>query len=32
MSWQQYDAFSESFVRLNTMLTIRSRPPYGLEG
>lgn len=28
--FQQYDAFSESFVRLNTMLTIRSRPPYGL--
>jgi hypothetical protein len=28
--FQQYDAFSEFFVRLNTMLTIRSRPPYGL--
>jgi hypothetical protein len=26
----QFDTFSESFVRLNTMLTIRNRPPYGL--
>jgi hypothetical protein len=26
----QYDDFSEWFVRLNTMLTIKTRPPYGL--
>jgi hypothetical protein len=28
--FRQYDDFSDWFVRLNTMLTIRSRPPYGL--
>ncbi len=26
----QFDDFSEWFVRLNTMLTIKNRPPYGL--
>jgi hypothetical protein len=29
-TFEQYDDFSERFVRLNTMLTIKSRPPYGL--
>lgn len=28
--FQQYDEFSDWFVRLNTMLTIRTRPPFGL--
>jgi hypothetical protein len=28
--FQQYDEFSDWFVRLNTMLSIRSRPPFGL--
>jgi hypothetical protein len=28
--FHQYDDFSELFVRLNTMLTIKTRPPYGL--
>jgi hypothetical protein len=28
--FQQYDEFSDWFVRLNTMLSIRSRPPLGL--
>ena len=29
-AFQQFDEFSDWFVRLNTMLTIRVRPPYGL--
>lgn len=28
--FKQFDDFSEWFVRLNTMLTIKTRPPYGL--
>lgn len=28
--FQQYDDFADWFVKLNTMLTIKSRPPYGL--
>lgn len=28
--FQQYDEFSDWFVRLNTMLSVRSRPPYGM--
>jgi hypothetical protein len=28
--FQQYDEFADWFVRLNTMLSIKTRPPYGL--